>query len=353
MFNWEGANETDVREEFLAPLVRRLGYKRGSGNEILTEVTLHYDRVTLGRKKIGDPKLTGKIDYLLKVESFARWVLEAKAPGEIASRDIDQALSYARHPEVAAIYAAVSNGREFRVYSQNQMSDEPPLIQFDVTTIDDAVERLSNTLHPECVARDFKLPVVSQVIPISVGRRSREEITGGFMRTFDIGWEAFVSLTDDECLNIENSLGSLRGLNANITGGVIERDPQGRIVARFDWASPHVALNDFDDRKGLSGKPLYCLDDEISQDPENPTVFDWVDSLVFNEGEKLFDLATWKESVSQSSGILSYSGRAVGYLKDGVFCGFFDAEYYVAENEGEPPVLRYWSSGTFEVYLRG
>lgn len=65
-FNWERANETDVREEFLAPLIRGLGYRRNKVNELVTEHTLHYDKATLGRKKKGDPTLTGRIDYFSK-----------------------------------------------------------------------------------------------------------------------------------------------------------------------------------------------------------------------------------------------------------------------------------------------
>ena len=155
-FDWQGANETDVREELLCHLLRRLGYKRNSANQILTEHHVFYDRATLGRKKVNDPKMMGKIDYLLKVGGSARWVLEAKAPKTLTQQDIDQVLTYARHPEVAAVYAAICNGKEFRLYSSNQMSDEQPLLQFDVVSIQDAEERLSATLHPDCINRDFK-----------------------------------------------------------------------------------------------------------------------------------------------------------------------------------------------------
>src|SRR5690242_8296799 len=94
-------NEADVREDIAAPLLRALGYVRGTENDITREHFLRYEALQLGRKKSNDLPLGGKADYLLTVAGAGRWVLETKPPDEaIDLNTIDQTISYARHPEV-------------------------------------------------------------------------------------------------------------------------------------------------------------------------------------------------------------------------------------------------------------
>ncbi|NQU99490.1 MAG: type I restriction enzyme HsdR N-terminal domain-containing protein, partial [Parcubacteria group bacterium] len=105
-YNFERMNETDVRENVIVPLLRELGYRHSSSNDIITEQTLRYPKRYIGKKKGGkDPDLRGKADYILDVENRLRWVIEVKAPElEISIDDIEQAYTYAYHPEVRAIY---------------------------------------------------------------------------------------------------------------------------------------------------------------------------------------------------------------------------------------------------------
>src|SRR5260370_1192102 len=65
-------NETDVREEIIAPLLRRLDYRSGSHNNIIREQFLRYPKLSLGRKvPHRDPELRGKADYILEVDKRA------------------------------------------------------------------------------------------------------------------------------------------------------------------------------------------------------------------------------------------------------------------------------------------
>ena len=104
-------NETDVREEILAPLIRSLGYRSGTENDVIREQSLRYPRAFLGRKKPGqDPVLRGKADYILDARNAVRWVIEAKAPDvELDLDAVEQAYTYASHPEVRAVYFVLSN----------------------------------------------------------------------------------------------------------------------------------------------------------------------------------------------------------------------------------------------------
>jgi hypothetical protein len=106
MPDFASMNETDVREIVVRPLIERLGYRHGTDANIRTEQTLTYARSFLGRKNPKkDPPLVGRADYICEVISFGRWVVEVKAPGEELTRDVvDQAHSYAAHPEIAATF---------------------------------------------------------------------------------------------------------------------------------------------------------------------------------------------------------------------------------------------------------
>ena len=129
----EGANETDVREEIASPFLAVLGYKRGTCNDIARELVLTYERQFLGTKKPTDPPLRGRADYVLTVIGAGRWVLETKAPNEPIDGDaIEQAMTYARHPEVSASYSVVLNGVRLTVHHASQASTEAPLVDLPV-----------------------------------------------------------------------------------------------------------------------------------------------------------------------------------------------------------------------------
>src|SRR5262245_61612627 len=117
MLPFERLNETDVREEVIAPLLKSLGYQSGTQNDIIREQNLRYPRVFLGRKKGNDPPLRGKADYILEVQGRLRWVVEAKPPSSpLGLEEIEQAWTYASHPEIRALYFVVCNGRSLSVY---------------------------------------------------------------------------------------------------------------------------------------------------------------------------------------------------------------------------------------------
>src|SRR5688572_22355059 len=168
------ANETDVREEIAVPFLTELGYRRGTSNNIERELRLVYERQFLGRKKATDPPLRGRADYLLTVTGAARWVLEIKAPNQpIDVNAIEQAISYARHPEVSAVYAMVLNGVRLTVHHASQASTAPPLVDIQVTDPMSLAEQLRGVLSPAAIRRDCSPPIVDLGKPLAEGLRSR------------------------------------------------------------------------------------------------------------------------------------------------------------------------------------
>jgi hypothetical protein len=123
-------NETDVREEIIAPLLRQLGYRTGTANNIIRELSLRYPNKFIGRKKEAkDPPLRGKADYICEIDRRVRWVIEAKDPNsEINPDEIEQAFTYAYHPEIRAMYFVLCNGRELKVFKTIDIPSSPPIL---------------------------------------------------------------------------------------------------------------------------------------------------------------------------------------------------------------------------------
>jgi hypothetical protein len=120
VLDFEGWNETDVREDFIKPLLNLLGYRKNTDYDINREGEhqLHKPFLMVGRQKIN-------IDYELLVRKKQFWIIEAKSafPREIKEQDIFQAHLYALHPEVNARYFAVINGWNIVVYDSRNIDE--------------------------------------------------------------------------------------------------------------------------------------------------------------------------------------------------------------------------------------
>ena len=113
-------NESDVREDFIAPLLNLLGYSKNTINNIVREKTLQLTEPLqrLGRKRV-------QIDYVPTIRLKAFWILEAK-PGNIKEMDVGdllQAYLYATHPEIQAQYIVLCNGWTLMIYDVFQVED--------------------------------------------------------------------------------------------------------------------------------------------------------------------------------------------------------------------------------------
>jgi hypothetical protein len=124
--NPTGWNESDVREDFIAPLLVLLGYRRGTDYDVNREGShaLSKPCLFIGRKRI-------EIDYALMVYRKSFWIIEAKGAEErgIDEQAIFQAYFYAIHPEVAARYFCVTNGWRVQVFDTRTIgADYSPVL---------------------------------------------------------------------------------------------------------------------------------------------------------------------------------------------------------------------------------
>ncbi|MDR2485740.1 MAG: type I restriction enzyme HsdR N-terminal domain-containing protein, partial [Treponema sp.] len=139
--------EADVRALIIDPILKELGFTRET---ILREKALQSPFLRTGSKK---RKVTLIPDYALKVENGFAWVLDAKAPHQkiVDDGNVEQAYSYAAHPEIRSNYFALCNGLEFACFRTTDT--EKPVLYFRVGEIEKYWDALRRLLSPESFQR--------------------------------------------------------------------------------------------------------------------------------------------------------------------------------------------------------
>lgn len=265
MPDFESMNETDVREIIVRPLLTRLGYEHGSENTIRTEQVFRYAKAFLGRKKPGkDPELAGRADYILEVASVGRWVVEVKGPNEELGKDVvEQAHTYAAHPEVAAIFFLVTNGRKFCLYRTSYL--EAPLMSWVFEETEDVFLALFNLVGPAAVRRKMALLQPDTGKPLGLGLSSRVQIIGGWIQYED-------HRTNHPFL--ENGVAGINGLRLPVTGSWVGRAEDGRLQAKLNTAKAMPMAGELSELLEITdGYDFFCNDNLISNIQDKPSIF--------------------------------------------------------------------------------
>lgn len=327
-------NETDVREEVIAPILRRLGYRSGTEYDVFREQSLKYPKLYLGRKDAKkDPELRGKADYILEVEGRLRWVIEAKAPEvSLGENQIEQAWSYANHPEVRAIFFVLCNGRYFDVYHTATGPGVAPVLSIPYDRLEADWQVLDNLLGPEALTRDFPNIILDVGRPIAPGLRSIARITNGIIR-FEKSSFPLPAITE---------------LQHSIWDGAVERNEEGMLVAFLRTSGPSRSLQALNERLGLDAFEMFCSDAQISIDPSLPSMFTHQNVVKIPAGERLLDLSTWREVVTPAPVHCKIRATAIGSFCDGVFSGAFQ-NVLVMDYVGQSFTIQ--MSGTFEIHV--
>lgn len=170
-------NESDVREDFIAPLLRLLGYQKQSDYDINREGSHLLARpfFYVGRKRID-------IDYALVVRRRSFWIIEAKSTANPAldEQALFQAHFYAIHPEVSARFFVVTNGLDTAIYDVRTIDDAyAPILRFGQRDLPDMfpeLKRLVGAAEIRTVLRDRLLSDMREVL----GTEVRIEVVESF-----------------------------------------------------------------------------------------------------------------------------------------------------------------------------
>lgn len=330
-YDFSNLNESDIREEIIAPLLRFLGYRSGSENNIIREQGLNYPLSFLGRKKNTDPIIRGRADYICDVQNQVKWVIEAKAPNsELDKEAEEQAWTYANHPEIRAVYFCLCNGLEFKLFQTNRGPEADPLFQCKYENLEASLCTIQNILSPAAILRDHPQTVVDTGIPIGPGLRSIVRITSG-------------------SIVINNNTLQLRpliGLTMTIIDGSVERSENGCLGAFIVTSVPFQSLQKLNEKLGLNILRLFSDDSMISTDISKQTVFSAVTNHVLPQGEKILDLMSWQEVPLPLTLHVETETTAAGVLDGKRFIGDFTALITYKEID-----FKFSSQGSFSIYL--
>jgi len=335
-------NETDVREIIVRPLLHRLGYLHGSENHIRTEYPLRYSRQFLGRKKPKtDPALRGRADYICDVVGVARFVVEVKAPSEQIDLDaIEQAFTYAAHPEIAAAVFMLTNGKEFKVFSL--LDPRQPLLAWSYDETESMWIAIKNCISPSALRAKSEIQKKHMGKPLGIGLGTRALIVGGVLTYTDYE-------SDDELHS--QALQAIKGMRASAIGDFIERSADGRIRSRLRLAGPTPEWDTLNRMAGVEAFDFETSDEYISSSIEAPTIF---------QGVAYFSLAAGTPIGGGFPGIpagtklpcslnASAFSQAIGFLEGTEFRGIFTIEYSISVPGG--PISTMFSDGICYIRL--
>jgi hypothetical protein len=331
--NFEELNETDVREEILAPLLRALGYRSGTQHNVIREQLLRYLPSISGRKEAKkDPLLRGKADYILVAGGKVRWVMQAKAPdADFGQDEVDRAWTYANQPEVRAVYFALCNGRRIDVYRTKLGPAVVPILGLDYQALcsSDGYQRIERLLSPAAILRDHPEPAEDGGQPLGSGLGSLARITNGLIQ-----YES--NSANHPVLN---------DIKIGIADGALQRDEQGRLVAYLRTVGPSRSVQELNERLGFATFEMTSEDCALSTAPERPSIFIYDNAITLPAGEEVLDLSTLRRIKLPINIHAHVVAKASGVLSDREFAGEFNTELDFEQQ------MKVRMTGSFAVHL--
>ncbi|WEZ84624.1 type I restriction enzyme HsdR N-terminal domain-containing protein [Rhizobium sp. 32-5/1] len=343
-FDLISMNETDVREIIIRPLLHALGFRQGTQANILTERTLRYSKMFLGRKKATDAELQGRADYICEYTPYARWTVEAKPPSQpLSIDDAQQAHSYSAHPDVGAFYYMLINGRQGQVFQISH--PDKPLFEWAIAETGDVLPILKSFLSPTALQKKFSSPI-DLGKPIAEGLRSKLEIIGG-----DIVYDEHISE------DLPGDLSTMDGMRQTVSGIGVERTGDGLIMAQVLLKSAHSTFDAINQAVGLGTFVFKTSDEFVSTDVEVPTLFTNIVEVNAPQGMSIpagFGRPAMVLPVSFKC--ICYT-EAVGFVHGERFQGTFSVDYqYTIDTHGLPLPLpakaRMRGLGHFDLLVR-
>ena len=166
-YDFRDRNEQAIREEWIGPFLRFLGYGPGTLNRIEYEEGLKLQRPyqMIGRDRID-------IDYRPTVLGRGLWIIEAKAAdkGGDWEKHFSQAWLYASHPEIRAPLLVIADGERLTVWDVTGMGEKPEL-DIAVGELREQIEEVRRVLGARQVAdfvREKQLHYLGEALKVQV-----------------------------------------------------------------------------------------------------------------------------------------------------------------------------------------
>lgn len=143
--------EDAVREDLIAPLLKALGFRPTGKQRMQRSQSLLHPFVMIGSQK---RKIHIVPDYTLFDGDKAVLVLDAKRPSEpiIKSEHVEQAFSYAIHPEVRARSYALCNGHELVLYD---IDSSGPVFQIRMAEVAQRWTEVLKHMSPDALLNHY------------------------------------------------------------------------------------------------------------------------------------------------------------------------------------------------------
>lgn len=143
--------EDSVREELIAPIIKRLGYTPTGENKIIRSKAVKHPYCYIGSVK---RDINCIPDYLFQVAGQNVFVLDAKAPNEdiLKGRNVEQCYSYAIHGDIRVPYYGLCNGRQISIF---QIQKYEPVAIIDIKDITDNWNLIERLLSPIAFTKPY------------------------------------------------------------------------------------------------------------------------------------------------------------------------------------------------------
>lgn len=149
--------EDSVREELISPILKYLGYQATGKYKVVRSRKLIHPFVSIGSKK---NKVNIIPDYVLEVDGKPLVVLDAKSPQTSIekSEHVEQAYSYAIHPEIRAKIYSLCNGKEWIIWDVDKFE---PVVRLQVKDFINDISIIEKYLHPKSI----QFPEIRNFLP--------------------------------------------------------------------------------------------------------------------------------------------------------------------------------------------
>ncbi len=149
--------EDAVREVIITPLLTRLGYRPSGLDRIVRSKSLIHPFIYAGTRKVPVRLIP---DYTLISGNKVLLILDAKHPAEdvLSRENVQQAYSYAIHPEIKCQHFALCNGKILALFN---VDDNKPLLVVSFENFNSQWDEIERHLSP----RYLKEPKLRKFAP--------------------------------------------------------------------------------------------------------------------------------------------------------------------------------------------